>query len=51
MLLDPISVNLEVRPQRRFDVIDITQKVVEEVGDVIDKYPKAVYCSYHTKRG
>jgi thiamine phosphate synthase YjbQ (UPF0047 family) len=47
----PIAVNLELYPQRRFDVIDISQKVVEKVGDIIDKYPKAIYCSYHTTAG
>lgn len=51
MKLDPIAVSLEIRPQRRFDVLDISQKIVEEVGDVIDKYPKAIYCSYHTTAG
>lgn len=47
----PIAVNLDLYPQRRFDVIDVSQKVVEKVGDIIDKYPKAIYCSYHTTAG
>ena len=36
MKLEPIAINLELRPQRRFDVIDVSQKVVEEVGDIVD---------------
>ena len=51
MSTEPIAVNLDLSPQRRFDVIDVSQKVVEKVGDIIDIYPKAIYCSYHTTAG
>lgn len=51
MFSNPIAINLELFPQRRFDVIDLSQKVVEQVGDIVDRYPKAVYCSLHTTAG
>lgn len=51
MSTEPIVVNLDLYPQRRFEVIDVSQKIVEKVGDIIDKYPRAIYCSYHTTAG
>ncbi len=51
MSQSPVEITLEVRPNHRFEIIDITQKVVESLGDQFFCHPKAFYCSYHTTAG
>lgn len=43
--------SVELRPSARVDVIDITSRIVEQYGDVLSQYRKALYCSHHTTAG
>ena len=47
----PLEVSLELRPQARFDVIDVAQALRDEYGDLLDRYRHTLYCSYHTTAG
>ncbi len=51
MTVQPVEINLAIRPKKRFEIIDITQMVRQEVGDSLSEYRKAVYCSLHTTAG
>jgi len=48
---NPRIITLTLLPQARFDVIDVAQKVAVEFDDVLTRYRKALYCSYHTTAG
>lgn len=45
------EITLEIRPEKRFSVIDVSQRITEEHGDALEGYRKALYCSYHTTAG
>lgn len=45
------EITLEVQPESRLDVIDISERVSEQFGDALSPYRKALYCSYHTTAG
>lgn len=45
------ELTLEITPRQRLDVIDITERVEALHDDVLERYNKAVYCSYHTTAG
>lgn len=47
----PVELTLGIRPQARFDVIDVRQLVRTLHGDVLEVYPQALYCSFHTTAG
>jgi thiamine phosphate synthase YjbQ (UPF0047 family) len=47
----PAEVNLEVSPRARFDVIDVNERIAENHGDLLQRYPRALYFSYHTTAG
>ncbi len=47
----PVQITLEITPHQRFDIIDVTERVQEEFGDILQRYAKAVYCSLHTTAG
>ena len=47
----PTEMPLQIKPRARFDVIDITQRVAREFGDILSCYRKALYCSFHTTAG
>jgi thiamine phosphate synthase YjbQ (UPF0047 family) len=47
----PIQLTLELTPKARFDVIDVTQHIREELGDFLSRYGKTLYCSHHTTAG
>jgi thiamine phosphate synthase YjbQ (UPF0047 family) len=51
MRLAPAEINLELRPQARIDVIDVNERVRETCGDLLARFPRALYCSYHTTAG
>jgi thiamine phosphate synthase YjbQ (UPF0047 family) len=46
----PAEKTLEVVPESRVTLIDVKQRVVEEI-DGFEDYSKAVYCSHHTTAG
>lgn len=47
----PTQLTLELTPQARFDVIDVTQHIRAELGDFLSRYRKTLYCSHHTTAG
>jgi len=47
----PVEINLGIKPNKRFEIIDVTQMVRGEIGDVLADFRKAVYCSFHTTAG
>ncbi len=51
MQVAPTQIDLEILPKARFDVIDVTKRVTEAYGDVLDRYARALYCSFHTTAG
>src|SRR5262245_24944170 len=46
----PSELKLTLAPQRRFEAIDITARCAD-VGDVLRRHPKALFCSFHTTAG
>ena len=51
MVAAPVELTLGIRPQARFDVIDVRRLVHTLHGDVLDAYPRCLYCSFHTTAG
>ena len=51
MAVAPLELTLELRPRSRFDAIDVRRRVSEIHGDVLDVYPRCLYCSFHTTAG
>ena len=51
MAPQPVELNLTIRPQRRFAIIDIAELIREQVGDELRPFRKAAYCSFHTTAG
>lgn len=45
------EVTLELSPETRFAVIDVSKRIVDEFGDILRPYKKILYCSYHTTAG
>lgn len=45
------EVQLEVRPQHRWDVIDVSDGIRQQRGDALAGYRHALYCSHHTTAG
>lgn len=42
---------VELSPRARVDVINITDQIEDQYGDVLQQYPKTLYCSHHTTAG
>lgn len=42
---------LEVSPRQRFDLTDVNALLREQHGDVLSRFPRALYASYHTTAG
>ena len=51
MLPSPNEITLEIKPQKRFDLIDIREQVSRKFDNFLDQYRKSYYCSYHTTAG
>ena len=49
--MHPREVSLALIPRARFDVIDVAQRIARESDDLLSRYRKALYCSYHTTAG
>jgi len=47
----PTQLTLELTPRARFDVIDVTQHIRDELSDFLARYSKTLYCSHHTTAG
>lgn len=51
MTVYPAEIDLKLSPRSRFDVIDVKARVLQEAGDIFEKYKKSFYCSFHTTAG
>jgi thiamine phosphate synthase YjbQ (UPF0047 family) len=47
----PTEVRLSLAPQRRFEAIDVNRRIAAQVGDVLRRHKRALYCSLHTTAG
>jgi hypothetical protein len=47
----PTEIRVSLTPAGRFDVIELTRRIENEFGDVLRRYPRALYCSFHTTAG
>ena len=47
----PVEFTLELTPRARVDVIDVRAHVSTRHGDALDRYPRALCCSFHTTAG
>ncbi len=45
------AVDLALTPKSRVDVINVTEELKRQFGDLLAKYKKALYYSYHTTAG
>jgi thiamine phosphate synthase YjbQ (UPF0047 family) len=51
MSLVPAEFTLELTPRARVDVIDVRGVVSSRHGDALNRYPRALCCSFHTTAG
>jgi thiamine phosphate synthase YjbQ (UPF0047 family) len=51
MALLPVELSLAIIPRERCEIIDVTRLIREQAGDLLSRYRKAVYCSFHTTAG
>jgi thiamine phosphate synthase YjbQ (UPF0047 family) len=51
MSVRPLELTLQIRPQARLDLIDVARTIRDEYGDLLDRYSRALYCSFHTTAG
>ena len=49
--MNPLEINLDITPTSRFQLIDVSARVREEVGDRLEEFRKVLYCSFHTTAG
>jgi len=47
---NPVELSLEVQPGARFELIDVRKQAAAQ-SEVFDRYPRALYCSFHTTAG
>ncbi len=45
------EIRLVLRPTRRFEAIDVNERVAHKAGDVLRRHAKSLYCSLHTTAG
>jgi len=51
MASHPTEVRLTLSPSRRFEAIDVNEKIASDAGDLLRHYRKTLYCSLHTTAG
>jgi hypothetical protein len=51
MATAPSEIRLALSPSRRFEAIEVNEKIAAEAGDVLERYRKTLYCSLHTTAG
>jgi thiamine phosphate synthase YjbQ (UPF0047 family) len=51
MGMRPTELTLTLAPQRRFEAIDVNPRIVQQAGDILSRYRRALYCSFHTTAG
>src|SRR5262245_52794854 len=51
MPVAPVELPVELTPKARVDVFDVRRVVSARYGDVLDRYSRALCCSFHTTAG
>jgi thiamine phosphate synthase YjbQ (UPF0047 family) len=51
MGIRPTELTLELAPQRRFEAIDVNQRISQDAGDLLRRHRRALYTSFHTTAG
>ena len=51
MGIRPTELKLRLAPQRRFEAIDVNQRIDQEAGDLLGRHRRTLYCSFHTTAG
>src|SRR5262245_20611652 len=51
ILMTPSEVTLEISPSARVDIIDIRRLLSVLHAEVLNVFPRALYCSFHTTAG
>ncbi|MFT5514017.1 MAG: thiamine phosphate synthase YjbQ (UPF0047 family) [Rhodothermales bacterium] len=51
MAQEPAEITLDIQPESRIDVIDVSNKIREAAPGFLEAYPKTTYTSYHTTAG
>jgi hypothetical protein len=51
MATHPTEIRLTLSPSRRFEAIDVNEKIAEDAGDLLRRYRRTLYCSLHTTAG
>jgi len=51
MTAAPLELPVELTPKARVDVFDVRRVVSARYGDALDRYPRALCCSFHTTAG
>jgi hypothetical protein len=47
----PTEIRLTLSPSRRFEAIDVNERIAFDAGDLLHRYRKTLYCSLHTTAG
>ncbi len=47
----PQEIIISIAPESRFDLVDVTARIRKDFGNLLERYKKAMYCSYHTTAG
>ena len=51
MAATPAEIRLTLNPSRRFEAIDVNERISAEAGDLLQRYSRTLYCSLHTTAG
>ncbi len=51
MATTPAEIRLRLNPSRRFEAIDVNERITAEAGDLLRRYSRTLYCSLHTTAG
>jgi thiamine phosphate synthase YjbQ (UPF0047 family) len=51
MATAPAEIHLTLNPSRRFEAIDVNERISAEAGDLLQRYGRTLYCSLHTTAG
>src|SRR5512139_2088089 len=47
----PTEIRLTLSASRRFEAIDVNEKIASDAGDLLQRYRRTIYCSLHTTAG
>jgi hypothetical protein len=51
MASTPAEIRLTLNPSRRFEAIDVNERINAQAGDLLRRYERTLYCSLHTTAG